>query len=155
MGISHGLASHHLRQLAKYGFVEQVGGKDNRERPWRAVHTSHSWPNAASSSEAADATHVLEEVFAERALSRFLDWQRRRSDWAPEWLEHTGVGQSTVYLTLAELAELNATIEAAIGRYIEERPIDDISTRPVGSVPIDVTLFVVPLSKRPDETGEA
>src|SRR4051812_24603936 len=29
MGISHGLASHHLRQLAKYGFLEQVKGKDH------------------------------------------------------------------------------------------------------------------------------
>ena len=27
LGISHGLASHHLRQLAKYGFVEQVDGQ--------------------------------------------------------------------------------------------------------------------------------
>ena len=43
LGISHGLASHHLHQLAKYGFVEQVGGADNRERPWRLVSTSISW----------------------------------------------------------------------------------------------------------------
>ena len=42
LGISHGLASHHLHQLAKYGFVEQVGGADNRERPWRLVSTSIS-----------------------------------------------------------------------------------------------------------------
>jgi DNA-binding MarR family transcriptional regulator len=42
LGISHGLASHHLRQLAKYGFVEQVAGKDHRERPWRLVATSSS-----------------------------------------------------------------------------------------------------------------
>ena len=43
MGISHGLASHHLRQLAKYGFLEQVKGKDHRERPWRLVATSYNW----------------------------------------------------------------------------------------------------------------
>src|SRR5262245_4524256 len=42
LGISHALASHHLRQLAKYGFVHQVEGADNRERPWQLVHTSHS-----------------------------------------------------------------------------------------------------------------
>ena len=42
LGISHGLASHHLRQLAKYGFVEQVEGKDHRERPWRMVATSYN-----------------------------------------------------------------------------------------------------------------
>src|SRR6266568_9613413 len=51
LGISHGLASHHLRQLAKYGFVEQVAGKDNRERPWRLVATSYSWTGATGSLE--------------------------------------------------------------------------------------------------------
>src|ERR1700683_4338158 len=43
LGISHGLASHHLQQLAKYGFVEPVKGKDHRERPWRLVATSYKW----------------------------------------------------------------------------------------------------------------
>ena len=33
LGISHALASHHLRQLAKYGFVEQVDGPDRKQRP--------------------------------------------------------------------------------------------------------------------------
>src|ERR1700735_1606280 len=42
LGISHGLASHHLHQLAKYGFVEQVSGADNRERPWQLVATAES-----------------------------------------------------------------------------------------------------------------
>ena len=42
LGISQALASHHLRQLAKYDFVEPAPGKDNRERPWRLVSTSQS-----------------------------------------------------------------------------------------------------------------
>src|ERR1700704_5379653 len=43
LGISHRLASHHLRQLAKYGFVEQVAGKDHRERPWRLGGDPSHW----------------------------------------------------------------------------------------------------------------
>src|ERR1700691_5893291 len=43
LDISHGLASHQLRQLAQYGFVVQVPGKDNRERPWRLTYTSNTW----------------------------------------------------------------------------------------------------------------
>ena len=30
-------ASFHLRQLAKYGLVEEAGGGKGRERPWRAT----------------------------------------------------------------------------------------------------------------------
>src|SRR3954468_1090726 len=46
VGISQALASHHLRQLAKYGFVEQVEGNDNRSRPWGLTATSQTWRGA-------------------------------------------------------------------------------------------------------------
>jgi DNA-binding transcriptional ArsR family regulator len=151
LGISHGLASHHLRQLAKYGFVEQVHGKDNRERPWRATATGLDWPTT-SDSEGAAAGRVLEQIFAERGLRGLLDWQQRRGDWAPSWHEHTGLGQSIVYLTLPELAELSTTINNAINRYVDERPLDDVSKRPAGAVPIDITMFVVPLANSSDGT---
>src|SRR5580698_75505 len=75
LGISHGLASHHLHQLAKYGFVEQVGGADNRERPWRLVATSYG-PSAGVEERpgGADAVAVLEQVSAELAVEHLLDW---------------------------------------------------------------------------------
>ena len=65
LGISHGLASHHLRQLAKYGFVEQVKGKDHRERPWRLVATSYNWTAATATAEGSTAVDVLEQLLAE------------------------------------------------------------------------------------------
>jgi predicted ArsR family transcriptional regulator len=149
LGISHGLASHHLRQLAKYGFVAQVTGKDNRERPWRLVSTSHSWENAETTPEGAAAADVLEEVWAEQALAHFLDWLRQRSEWPLAWRQHTGIGQSTVYLTLPELAQLEEAVDALIHQYVEERPIDDVSSRPEGSVPVEITHLVVPRSRPP------
>src|ERR1022692_908497 len=106
IGISHGLASHHLRQLAKYGFVEQVKGKDHRERPWRLVATSYNWSEAKATAEGAAAVDVLEQVFAEEALETFLDRQQRRKKWPQAWREYTGIGTSTVYLTQAETREL-------------------------------------------------
>lgn len=145
LDISHGLASHHLRQLAKYGFVEQVEGKDNRERPWRVVATSHSWQGADVAPERAAAAAVLEVVLAERAVARLVEWQQRRDEWPVEWRRHTGIGQSTVYLTLDEMAELEEAIESLVNRYVEERPIDDVASRPEGSVCVDITHIAVPL----------
>jgi DNA-binding transcriptional ArsR family regulator len=144
LGISHGLASHHLRQLAKYGFVEQVAGKDHRERPWRLVATSHNFSGAMSTAEGSAAVNVLEQLVAERALEAFLDWQHRRADWPAAWREHAGLGESSVYLTSAEFAEVTAAMEALLLRYIDERPIDDVSTRPEGSVPVTFTLLALP-----------
>jgi DNA-binding MarR family transcriptional regulator len=150
LGISHGLASHHLRQLAKYGFVEQVKGKDHRERPWRLVATSHNWSEAKATAEGAAAIDVLEQVMAEKALESFLDWQQRRKDWPLDWREYTGIGTSTVYLTQTETRELVAGIEALLMRYVNERPLDDVASRPAGSVPLDFTFFAVPGSQPPE-----
>jgi DNA-binding MarR family transcriptional regulator len=150
LGISHGLASHHLRQLAKYGFVEQVKGKDHRERPWRLVATSHNWSEAKATAEGAAAIDVLEQVLAEKSLESFLDWQQRRKDWPLDWREYTGIGTSTVYLTRTETRELVAGIEALLMRYVNERPLDDVASRPAGTVPLDFTFFAVPGSQPPE-----
>jgi hypothetical protein len=144
LGISHGLASHHLRQLAKYGFVEQVAGKDHRERPWRLVATSYNWSGALSTPEGSVAVDVLEQLAAERTIEAFLGWQQRRKDWPAAWREHAGLGESSVYLTQAELAEIGEAIDALLMRYIDERPIDDVASRPEGSVPVTFTLFTLP-----------
>jgi DNA-binding transcriptional ArsR family regulator len=153
LGISHGLASHHLRQLAKYGFVEQVKGKDHRERPWRMVATSYNWSRARDTAEGSVAVDVLEQMTVERTVEAFLDWQQRRRDWSQAWRKHTGLGESTVYLTQAELAEIDEAIDAVLMRYIDERPIDDVTSRPEGSVPVAFTLFVVPGSAPPEGGG--
>ena len=149
LGISHGLASHHLRQLAKYGFVEQVEGKDHRERPWRMVATSYNWSGAMATPEGSVAVDVLEQMTAERTLEDFLGWQQRRKDWPQAWQKYTGIGESSVYLTQAELAGIAEAFDALVMRYIDERPIDDVASRPEGSVAVTFTLFTVPEGQPP------
>ena len=144
LGISHGLASHHLGQLAKYGFIEHVQGRDHRERPWRLVATSYDWRGARATNDGAAAVDTLEQFQAEQALESFLDWQQRRKDWPDSWCEHAGISTSGVYLTEPELAGLMKDIDALLLRYINERPIDDVDSRPPDSVPVAFTLFTVP-----------
>jgi DNA-binding transcriptional ArsR family regulator len=144
LGISHGLASHHLRQLAKYGFVEQVAGKDHRERPWRLVATSYNWGRARDTAEGSVAVDVVEQLRAERVVEAFLDWQRRRAGWPAAWRDHAGLGESTVWLTPAEFAEITEAMDALLLRYVNERPLDDVASRPEGSVPVTFTLFALP-----------
>ncbi|MEU4196089.1 helix-turn-helix domain-containing protein [Kribbella sp. NPDC026611] len=142
LGISQALASHHLRQLAKYDFVEPAPGKDNRERPWRLVSTSQSWRDAATTPEGAAAADVLEQLLAERALDSLSRWQQQRVSEDPIWFDHAGIGQTGFYLTGEELAELVTQIENLMQRYVDERPIDDKSTRPPGSRYVSVTQIV-------------
>lgn len=155
LGISQALASHHLRQLAKYDFVEPAPGKDNRERPWRLVSTSQTWRGADATPEGAAAADVLEQLLAERALTTFLDWQERRKTEDPAWREHSGIGHTAVYLTEAELAEVDHRIEAVLAEFVEQRPIDDKSTRPPGSRLVDFVqmISVLPIDVVPTEAA--
>jgi len=146
LDIIHGVASHHLRQLAKYGFVEQVPGKDRREHPWRQLETGYQWPDSHAAPETTAGAAVLQQIVAERVLEGFLRWQQQRGDWPEEWLEGSGVSTMTVYLTAAELAELGAELDAVLRRYIDARPIADTASRPAGSVPVDLAYFAVPTS---------
>jgi DNA-binding transcriptional ArsR family regulator len=143
LGISQALASHHLRQLAKYDFVEAAPGKDNRERPWRAVSTSQSWRDAELSPEASAAADVLEQLMAERALEELAGWQQRRAGEELVWRQNAGIGRTGIYLTGDELVELEEQIQALLMRYVDERPIDDKSTRPPGSRLVEMTRIVV------------
>ena len=136
LGISHALASHHLRQLAKYGFVEQVGGADRRERPWRLVDTSYTVAGTDAS--------ALEDVMAEQALDALAAWHERREQWSEGWRESSGLGYSTLYLTEGELTELVGAIDRLLVGWAEKRPLDDVAARPPDARPVDLTLIVVP-----------
>jgi hypothetical protein len=93
---------------------------------------------------------VLEQVFAEQAIEAFLDWQQRRKTWPKAWREHAGIGTSTLYLTQAELAGLVEGIDALINHYANQRPLDDVASRPPASVPVDFTFFAMPGSEPPE-----
>jgi DNA-binding MarR family transcriptional regulator len=153
LGISQALASHHLRQLAKYDFVEPAPGKDNRERPWRLVSTSQSWGKLDLTPEATAAADVLEQLLAERALGHLADWQQRKTQEPEIWRKHAGIGHTGIYLTGEELAELEEQFTALLMRYIDERPIDDKSTRPPGSRLVDIT-HIVTVHPEDDTTAE-
>ena len=94
--------------------------------------------------EGSVAVDLLEQMTTERTVEAFLDWQQRRTGWPQAWQEHTGIGESSVYLTQAELAGIVEAMDALLMRYIDERPIDDVTSRPEGSVPVTFTLFAVP-----------
>ncbi|GIE98140.1 ArsR/SmtB family transcription factor [Paractinoplanes rishiriensis] len=150
LGVSQALASHHLRQLAKYDLVEPAEAGDNRERPWRVTHTSNRF-EPGDSTEAWEATEALERFLVERLSAQLADWQMRRADAEPGWSEQTGVSQNVIYLTLDELAELNRAWDELITPLVRRRPLGDREARPADAVPIDVTLVAVPV--RPTASG--
>ena len=90
-------------------------------------------------------------------LTRVRPWQpgdavrgeQRRGNWPQAWRKHTGIYESSVYLTYEEFAGIAGAFNDLLLRYISDRLIDDVATRQEGSVPVTFTLFSLPGSTPP------
>ncbi|HEX2304447.1 MAG TPA: helix-turn-helix domain-containing protein [Gaiella sp.] len=128
IGESSGSASYHLRQLARYGLVEEAPSEGGRERPWRATALSTSWPNVADTEELAEAAQAFERFVLARYLARLEWWLDRRRTEPVEWQEAASYGDTLLYLTVDELASLRDALQALAEPYLDR--LTDPAARP-------------------------
>src|SRR5919201_2302722 len=74
LGESAASCSFHLRQLAKYGLVEEAGGGTGRQRPWRATAQLTHVPNFAASADQEAASELFWTVLVERYFEQVIRW---------------------------------------------------------------------------------
>ena len=139
---SAGSTSYHLRQLARFGLVEDAPGGHGRERPWRATALYTSWSNVADTPELAEASEVLAQFVLGRYVERLEKWLGRRADEPPEWQEAASFGDSLLYLTVEELAELRGTLQGLAESYLER--VSRPELRPLGARPIALLQIAFP-----------
>lgn len=140
--------SFHLRQLAKYGFVEEVGGGKGRARPWRRRTERMRFSSDHDDPETTLAAGALERLFRERSLRRLQEWHENRGSYGHEWREAATSAQFGAWMTSAELAQLNEEIVALIADRFPERR-DDPSARPEGALPVEHLVFAYPVNLAP------
>jgi predicted ArsR family transcriptional regulator len=131
IGESPASCSFHLRQLAKYGLVEEAGGGRGRERPWRATTMFTAWPDVAEGPAAEAASQALRSVLAERYFDAVHRWVAARPGEPEEWQRAAQFGDSMLYVTAEELAALRAETEAMMDRFIERQTRPEL--RPPGA----------------------
>jgi predicted ArsR family transcriptional regulator len=132
LGESSGTCSFHLRQLAKYGLVEEAEGGTGREKPWRATTTSTAWDTTGDSTpEMAAATSLLSTVVAEQYFEQLVRWLEARAGEPAEWQRAAMLGDRLLYVTPAELEELSGRMREMLDEYVERdlRP----ELRPAGA----------------------
>jgi DNA-binding transcriptional ArsR family regulator len=138
--------SFHLRQLAKYGFVEEAGGGKGRARPWRVVTLGFNIPAAHEDPEVDVAASVLARVIRERQLARYMTWVDTRGSYPREWREAATNSQYAFYLTAEEMKQFDSEMQELLGRWFAEaKRITDPSLRPPGAVPVEMLVFAYPL----------
>src|SRR4051794_32101928 len=107
IGESPANCSWHLRQLAKYGFVEEAGGGTGRNRPWRAVSHTLFWGDSGETGEVAAAGDHLSSMIYEQEFAALRDWHAWWRTDPPEWQDAANFAQCLTWLTAEELAEFN------------------------------------------------
>jgi predicted ArsR family transcriptional regulator len=142
--------SFHLRQLAKYGFVEDAGNGGGRERPWRITSAGNRIPEGTGEAELDLASDTLSEVFLEREIVRVRQAFHDRHGYPSRWRDLTGFDQSVLFVTAEEMEEIRRKIGEALFAFSER--IVDPSSRPAEARAVEVLLCSYLL--RPDQGGE-
>lgn len=125
--------SFHLRQLAKYGFVEEAGPMPGRSRPWRI--TQLGW---LLEEQPGDQAHALAaRHLGEMALNRQLERHRAHERGAQR--THT-----VWWVTPDEAAELHAGIEKLMMRYRER--LQNPAARPADAEAVEVVVLTHPFA---------
>lgn len=139
--------SFHLRTLAKYGFVEEVGGVRGRSRPWRRVALGQSFSESQEDPAASVAAGALADLAHERTFQRIHDYRVNRDRFGKSWRDSAFSSDFIVYVTPEELREVNEQMLAILERFAGRTL--DIEQRPPDAKPVQLATFGTPLLPTP------
>jgi DNA-binding transcriptional ArsR family regulator len=136
VGESSGATSYHLRQLARFGYIEEAPGPGGRERWWRYRERPVVVPGG---DDAGSSRQLLAELLSREAhaLDRYMAERSRLTEW-----DDAAFFQSrALRLTPAELDELRRGIETLVSSF---RRADADDAR-ADARPVRVLAFGFPL----------
>jgi Helix-turn-helix domain len=123
--------SFHLRQLARYGLVEEAPSRSKKERPWRLTTVEQSWSRVQPDDERTEAVRELERVFVQHEFATLMRWVRTAPAYGDEWQRASMRAGAIAWLTADELAGLRDQIEDLMLAFRDR--VTDPAARPAGS----------------------
>ncbi|MBS2547764.1 helix-turn-helix transcriptional regulator [Catenulispora sp. NL8] len=151
IGASATTCSFHLRQLAKYGFVEEAGHGPGRRRPWRLTHLGISYSQAADDPRTAEAAKRLAGLVMGQSLVRLRTWMETRDKFPPTWQKAADTTTAVLFATPDELKALNNELLAVVMRY--RAALTDPDRRAPNVLPVEVVVVGYPIERHPDTSG--
>jgi predicted ArsR family transcriptional regulator len=141
VGASASACSYHLRQLARWGFVEPAPAEDGRERPWQATATGFALDPDLGDPAALAVQQTLAGMQLDQDAELARAFLRRADTVGQEWLDATEMSRFSLLMTPGELAELTAALDALIRPYIGLTRTDP----PAAAKPVHLDLKAFPL----------
>jgi DNA-binding transcriptional ArsR family regulator len=142
IGVTPTNCAFHLRALARFGFVEEVGAGPGRRRPWRALDVPLAFSDVQDDEQAGAAARALSDVLIRHWLGRLQAAQATRDTQPRDWQDVFGGSQTVAHATVDEVREMVFDIRAVLGRYDDR--LRDPRARPAGSRPVELLLFAQP-----------
>jgi len=144
VGLSPSATSYHLRELAKYGLVEQAPSRgDGRERVWRSAGNGLRIDADLSQPGAEAASRTLIDLYLERDLTRVRNWFAHQSEEPAAWRDSSTLMGHRLLLTADELRALNEQVLELVSPYkLRERQ----SSAPEGARKVALTYMAFPES---------
>lgn len=133
LGESSGACSFHLRQLERYGHVEEAPGQGGRVRPWRLAAPPPQQSAGAQTTE-------FGELIAELENEGYRRWLAGRQTAPPGWRDEAF--SAVLYLTPDELAEVAAAVRGVLASFGDRA---DPARRPEQVIPVGVVARMFPL----------
>jgi DNA-binding transcriptional ArsR family regulator len=148
VGESPSACSFHLRQLAKYGFVEEAGDGTGRRRPWRMTRIGMAVDPDAPDPAARRAGAEVVALLRSRQLERYRRWTRERADWPEAWRRAAIDDEYAFWVTPEELDALHEELGARLFALGKAR-LSDPASRPEGALPVELLLLAHPMEEQP------
>ena len=130
VGASPSVTSWHLRHLAGHGLIAEAPELGHgRERWWRAVGNGFRY--AVTDEVSRMAANTLQAALSDVQGDVVAVWrQETEPRLEPAWRAVAGAADTTVTVTVEELAEINAAVEQILAPYVARRTSAS-NTRPV------------------------
>jgi predicted ArsR family transcriptional regulator len=138
IGESVASCSFHLRQLARYGLVEEVGGGRGRAKPWRATARTTSWRSDSDDPELAAAASLVDRTVLDSYHAEAAAWLERRGEEPSGWRRAGASSDYLVHVTADEAQRLVEQYEALLA------PYQSRTVQPEGSRPVHLVHLVLP-----------
>jgi DNA-binding transcriptional ArsR family regulator len=131
VGESPANCSWHLRQLARFGYIDEAPGGTGRQRPWQVVLEVRSWGTPTDDPELAQAGDAADTILMDHEYQALRAYRAWRAQESPEWRNASGSSQVIAWCTAEELDGLNKAMVDLLAPYFARVP--DPESRPEGA----------------------
>lgn len=119
-GESSGQTSYHLRQLEKFGFVEEdTEMGSGRERWWKSLGFSATLFPTPEQPEVDPSAQVLSQFLIDEHAEQMTRWGEQVLHEPDEWRLATTSSTAGTWMTVDELGRLSADLEEVINSHVD------------------------------------